>query len=182
MNRDAKAWFSRKAVRVAVLSAGVVLMLGAWIPQVQAQLPPGVGSNVVARAPFVDRIDLKMKARVGGKVDVVQVQDAADVVLAEITIEPGASIGWHSHPGPAIVVVVAGTLTIYDGDDRTCTGRPYGPGEAFVDLGQGHMHDARNESTGTEDGVTVLVTYLDVPPGEGALVRDTSFESACPTD
>lgn len=185
MTRDAKAWFSRNAVlRAAVLSAGVVLMLSTGIPRVQAQLPPGVNSTPLARGPFTERIDVKMQAHVGGKVDTVQVHGAADMVVAQITVAPGASIGWHSHPGPAVVVVVTGTLTIYDGDDPTCTGRSYGPGtaspsygEAFVDLGQGHVHDARNEGT---ELVTVYVTYFDVPPPpHGALIPHPDFESAC---
>jgi mannose-6-phosphate isomerase-like protein (cupin superfamily) len=186
MTRRSKVCFSRNAVlRVAVLSAGVVLMLSAGIPQVQAQLPPGVTSTLLARGPFTEVINFKMQAHVGGKVDTVQVHGAADMVVAQITIEPGVSIGWHSHPGPAVVVVVTGTLTIYDGDDPTCTGRSYGPGtadpsygEAFVDLGQGHVHDARNEG---DEVVTVYVTYFDVPaPPEGRpLVPLPDYVSAC---
>lgn len=171
--------------RLPALVIGIVLMSSIGAQQVQAQLPPGVDSSVLARGPFTDVINLKMQARVGGKVDTVQVHGAADVVVARITIDPGKSIGWHSHPGPAVVVVVTGSLTIYDGDDATCTGRTYGPGttlpsygEAFVDLGQGHVHDARNEGT---DVATVYVTYFDVPaPPRGPLILQPGYDSACP--
>ena len=44
-----------------------------------------------------------------------------DVVVLTTTINPGGSTGWHSHPGPAFIVVIRGTLTVYDGDDPTCT-------------------------------------------------------------
>jgi hypothetical protein len=55
-----------------------------------------------------------------------------------------------------------GDVHYYDGDDETCTGIPYGPGESFVDIGQGHVHSARNEGTTV---VSLYVMYLDVPPG-----------------
>jgi hypothetical protein len=58
--------------------------------------------------------------------------------------------------------VKEGTFTYYDGEDSTCTPFPYGPGETFVDLGQGHVHSAWNHSTTTP--VKIYVTYFDVPP------------------
>jgi quercetin dioxygenase-like cupin family protein len=157
----------RAVLRFAVLSAGLVLLSTLGVRLAQADHTP-VHGTPLARGSFdpSERINLKMQAHVAGKVDTVQVHDAADVVFSQITIQPGASIGWHSHPGPAVVVVQQGTLTIYDGEDPTCTGRRYGPGEggaAFVDLGQGHVHNAANEGTTV---VSVYVTYFDVPPGE----------------
>jgi len=77
-----------------------------------------------------------------------------------VTVQPGGFTGWHSHPGPAIVVVQQGTFTYYDGEDPQCTPFPYGPGESFVDIGQGHVHSARNEGT---EVVQVYVMYFDVP-------------------
>src|SRR5215469_17783903 len=40
-----------------------------------------------------------------------------DTVVMTTTIAPGGSTGWHSHPGPAFIVVTQGTLTVYDGND-----------------------------------------------------------------
>lgn len=93
-----------------------------------------------------------------------------EVVVQHITIAPGGHTGWHTHPGNAIAVVKAGTLTIYNGRDRTCTGRDYTAGEVYLDPGRGWVHMARNESPTTP--VEVVVTYLDVPVGGG--VRDDS--------
>ena len=33
------------------------------------------------------------------------------------------STGWHTHPGPSLVIVTQGTVTEYDGDDPNCGGR-----------------------------------------------------------
>jgi quercetin dioxygenase-like cupin family protein len=89
-------------------------------------------------------------------------KDPTDTVVLTTTINPGGSTGWHSHPGPAFIVVTQGTLTVYDGDDPTCTPHQYGAGTGFLDPGLGHVHIARNEGT---TPVTVVQTYLNVPPG-----------------
>jgi hypothetical protein len=48
-----------------------------------------------------------------------------------------------AHPGAAFIVVTQGTLTVYDGNDPTCTPHVYGPGTGFLDPGFGHVHIAR---------------------------------------
>ena len=99
-----------------------------------------------------------------------------DTVVLTTTIDPGGSTGWHSHPGPAFIVVVRGTLTLYDGNDPTCAPHSYGPGTGFLDPGFGHVHIARNEGT---TPVTVVQTYLDVPPG-GSPRIDEPAPGNCP--
>jgi quercetin dioxygenase-like cupin family protein len=85
----------------------------------------------------------------------------SDFVVADLGLDPGGTTGWHGHPGPALVVVKDGTITLYDGDERRCRPHRYGPGQAFVDEGGGHVHIARNE---TRHPVRVLVTFI-IPKG-----------------
>ena len=83
---------------------------------------------------------------------------------------PGGQTGWHSHPGPAVVLIRSGELTFYDGDDESCSGRTFSAGQALIDPGQGHVHYAVNHGTTPAE---VWVTYFDVPPGTGGMgVRD----------
>ncbi len=128
-----------------------------------ARATPGsnIVGTVIARAGFADSVDLKLKLR--DEDEVVHVADAADTVMQQIIFGPGGHSGWHSHHGPAIALVTSGELTLYSGDDPTCTGRTFGAGQAFVDSGQGHVHMARNQ---TGQNTEVWVTYLDVPPGQ----------------
>ena len=64
----------------------------------------------------------------------------SQIYVQHATIAPGSSTGWHTHSGAVIVVMVNGALTLYDGDDRTCTGETFGPGSGFTDQGFGHIH------------------------------------------
>jgi len=127
--------------------------------------PPSgiVSATVVARAAFPDSVDLKLKVNEDGREVVMHAPDTRDTVMQTIVIGPGGNTGWHSHPGPVVVLVKAGELTLYDGDDPACTGRTYSAGQAFIDRGQGHLHLARNLSA--SQNTEIWVTYFDVPPG-----------------
>ena len=97
-------------------------------------------------------------------------------VVQQIVIGPGGHTGWHSHPGPVVVVIKTGALTFYSSEDPTCTGRTYTAGQAFIDSGQGHIHIARNLSA--SENVELWATYFDVPPG-GAFRVDAGDPGTC---
>lgn len=100
--------------------------------------------------------------------DIAEVADAlpavvsrpADVATADLVYEPGQSSGWHTHPGVHSVVVVSGTLTVYD---EACRPQDYGPGQAY--LGGREPHLARN--TGPK-AVALVVTYVADPSAHSA--------------
>ena len=82
----------------------------------------------------------------------ISIRGATDVHILENIIAPGGTFGWHSHPGPSLVIVRAGTLSVYHGPD--CTPQDFGPGSAlgstFVDDGH-DLHMVRNNGTVTAD-------------------------------
>jgi quercetin dioxygenase-like cupin family protein len=79
--------------------------------------------------------------------------DASDVVVQQVTIQPGGRTGWHTHAGKALAVVKAGTLTRYTADCKAVT---YPAGQAFVET-EG-VHEGRNQGTVP---VELYVTYID---------------------
>jgi hypothetical protein len=92
----------------------------------------------------------------------IQAKGATDVQILENVIAPGGTFGWHSHPGPSLVIVQSGTLSAYHAPD--CTPEDFGPtstlGSTFVD--QGHdLHMVRNN--GTVDADVYVVSF--VPAG-----------------
>jgi mannose-6-phosphate isomerase-like protein (cupin superfamily) len=56
----------------------------------------------------------------------------SDVYVTSIKIVPGGTSGWHSHLGPSIFSVTAGTLTVYDDCDDFRTGHDFAAGTALV--------------------------------------------------
>jgi quercetin dioxygenase-like cupin family protein len=90
------------------------------------------------------------------------------------TIVPGGTFGWHSHPGPSLVIVKSGTATFYLADDPTCSPHVVPIGSGFVDSG-GDVHVVRNE--GSVDLVTVVVSLV---PGGATRRIDPPDPGNCP--
>ena len=82
-----------------------------------------------------------------------QTKRPADVSVLTLTLDPGGTTGWHSHPGFAIISVTQGTQTLYA---RNCSSRTYSAGESFVETGRQPMV-ARNE---TNSEVVLVVTFV----------------------
>lgn len=78
-----------------------------------------------------------------------------EVITQRIEASPGASFGWHSHPGENVNVVKQGTLTLYHAEHCT-EGIVYGPGTSFATHPAG-VHLARNEGTET---LVLFATYV----------------------
>jgi len=87
--------------------------------------------------------------------EMIKTHGMSDLYVQQNTWDPTAcngcipTTGWHTHPGPSLVIVTKGTVTAYDGDDKTCTPHVYTantPNNAFVDPGDGHVHIIRDES------------------------------------
>jgi len=71
---------------------------------------------------------------------------------------PGGSTGWHTHPGHSLIIVTAGTVTAYEGDDPSCKPAVYTKGMGFVDPGGDRVHLIRNE--GTDPASTTAVQVI----------------------
>ena len=132
------------------------------------------GLLVSASTPVRGTIAERFKVETDGLVE-LKTKGPIDVADQTITIQPGGHTGWHSHPGPALATIKSGTLTLYDGDDPTCTPHAFNAGSTFVDEGGGHVHIARNEGT---TPVEVSVTYL-LPVGAGPRTDVTPAPGNC---
>jgi quercetin dioxygenase-like cupin family protein len=152
------------------LIGGAALLAALAVPVVVATAlaTPGIGvtSTPLAVGTFDEihakTLSPKWQARLDTK-------GVTDVHILENRIVPGGTFGWHSHPGPSIVVVKSGALTLYRGDDPACTPNVVPAGSGFIDDG-GDVHVVRNE--GGVDAV-VYVTSL-VPHGAGRRIDEPS--------
>lgn len=143
----------------------VLALLGAAVVAGIAVATPGSGASgtILARGIATEKVKTRGN-------------EPYDAVVQQIVIAPGGHTGWHTHPGIAIAVIKAGTLTIYDGDDRSCAPTTFTAGDTYIDPGYGHVHIGRNEGTVP---LEILVTYVDVPAGGGGVRIDASDPGNC---
>ncbi len=104
------------------------------------------------------------------------VKGDSDVYVVQNTFPSGAHTGWHTHPGPSLVTVTAGTITAYEAADPNCTPHVYHTGDSFTDLGCGDIHLLRNE--GPVCAVTIAVQII---PGGQQRRLDRDQPASCPT-
>lgn len=145
------------SIVVAVVAAAVVAGIAVATPG------SGASSTILARGLAQEKVKTRGN-------------QPYDVVVQQISIAPGGHTGWHTHPGSAIAIVKAGTLTIYDADDPTCTARAFHAGDTYIDPGYGHVHIGRNEGSVP---LEIVVTYVDVPAGGGAVRIDAPDPGVC---
>src|SRR5436190_7203311 len=152
--------------------AAVVLISIAGAGVAQATPPSGVTSTVFAIGAF-DEIDAKV---VSPDFQVrISTKGTSDVHVLENRLAPGATFGWHSHPGPSLVVVKSGALWVYKADAPGCEPEIVQAGHGFVDGGS-DVHMVRNE--GSVEPVVYVVSI--VPPGATRRI-DQPAPAGCPS-
>jgi quercetin dioxygenase-like cupin family protein len=85
----------------------------------------------------------------------------SDVYVTNLKVAPGGHGGWHSHPGPSIICVKAGTATFYD----ECTDfEPlvYPAGTGFVE-DAGCVHILTNQGSVDLEVIVVQIVPKGAP-------------------
>ena len=153
----------KRAVRWALLSVGLASVVTAVTVASAAATPPSGLTNI----PLARGTDTSHGT--------IPLQFGTDVAMAQITVDPGGSSGWHSHPGGAIIIVKEGALTVYSPVGHHCRTTTYSAGQAFIER-PGEVDDDLN--TGTVPYV-LYVTFPRVPQGGSARI-DQPDPGTCP--
>ena len=155
----------RTALMLAVVTALAV------VGTALATMASGITVTTFVRATLgANKPDDGVKAYSGDDVK-LHTKGATDVAMQTITSPPGGSSGWHSHPGVVLVAVQSGTVTVYHAD---CNPTQYGPGQAFVEVGD-HAVLVRNNTTSN----AVLYVTLIVPKSATLLRIDKPQPATC---
>ena len=153
----------KRAVGWALISGGLAIVVATGTAEPSGATPPaGLTQVPLARGTNVSN-------------GTIPLQVGTDVAMAQITVQPGGSSGWHSHPGGAIIVVKQGSLTTYRAIGSKCEATSYSAGQAFIER-PGEVDQVVN--TGTAPYV-LFVTFPRVPQGESARI-DTPDPGTCP--
>jgi quercetin dioxygenase-like cupin family protein len=153
---ETRSRFWKARWTVVQVTAIVAVLVGSVLWARTTHATPGSGVTLVklADGTLSETVRVKVKAGSENTLDVFRIQ------TYKITIAPGGYTGWHQHGGPHLIVVAAGTLTYYRGDDPTCTGVNYPAGTSILDPGF-TTHFVRNE--GTVDVVNYVTQLLPDP-------------------
>jgi len=155
---------------VLVFVGGLFVITGAALATTPIGVLPPPFTEVKARGTLAEELNVHSDAGIK-----LKTKDAIDVVTQSISIAPGGTTGWHSHPGPVFVTIKSGEMTIYYAGEG-CRGTKYGPGQTFLDRGDEFIHTARNEGPVQLD---FWATYL-VPGAAGSPFRiDAPAQDNC---
>ena len=148
-------------VKFVTLAWAVVSLAG--VTAAIATPPSGtINRNELAVGKVTDPID-------------IQRSEPSDFHIDDVTIDPGANSGWHTHPGPEYSVVKAGEVILVRAPD--CNPITVQAGQGFFTPG-GTAHMAHNDG---KDPAEIYVTYT-VPAGTTVLRQDSAEQCAAKTE
>jgi hypothetical protein len=106
-----------------------------------------------------------------------------DTVAFTLTLAPGATSGWHRHPGAVVLLVKSGVPTTYGLSRPPCVGADMGPNDAYFEKDASTArwpHFVRNLGKVPTEAV---VFAFNVPRGGSPRTEaDAPAECADPTD
>ena len=149
---------NRFMVALAAALFGVAAIAGI----VLATPSSGVTTTTIATGNLAP---VNLVVKTGDWMAQLRTKGESSLTVTENDVAPGGTFGWHSHPGPSLVIIKSGTMTFYRGDDPTCTPQVATAGDAFIDPGN-VVHIGRNEGTAP---AVVIVTRL-LPAGAPARI------------
>lgn len=146
---------------IGAFAVGAAVAAGLLAVGVSATPATGFVGSTIAKGRFGD-IDVMNQSFPAGftrpSISIQKTKGPSDLYVQNNVWAAGGSTGWHTHPGHSLIVVTAGEVTAYDGDDPGCTPHVYTTGMGFVDPGGDHVHLLRNE--GTVEARTVAVQLI----------------------
>lgn len=132
-----------------VLSAGIMVTALFHARPAMATPPNGFTSTTIAKGQFgeINVFNQFIPPTNNGNLwlSLQKTKGLSDGYVLSNVWQPGGSTGWHTHLGHTLIIVTAGAVTQYQGDDPSCTPHVYTAGMAFVDEGGVHVHVVRNE-------------------------------------
>jgi quercetin dioxygenase-like cupin family protein len=115
--------------RTRMVIAGAVISLGICTTLTYALLPStSVPPAAVPLGTLAGGTPLNVLS-VDAFTRAINQAHGTNAVLQHLHFAPGQSTGWHTHPGPNVVLIVAGLFTLID---EHCLETQYGPGQGFA--------------------------------------------------
>lgn len=140
----------RRIFYIGAATAAAISLTSATLPA-QATTNVGVNGEVLSKSLVTEDIHIATDGPI-------------DLQLTVLTVDPGGSVGWHSHPGDVLMSVADGTATRYEADDKQCHPATFSVGQGWVEHPH-HVHTVRNETDKPLTLNVVLITPTGMSPG-----------------
>lgn len=163
-----RALRSKWILAVAVCAAGSAVYAG----NVLATPSSGLTTNILAESQF-SSFFAEGHAFPPAWGALMTAYGQTDVYVVDNKIDPGGTTGWHTHPGPSLILVVTGQVTNYTTEDRNCAGHTYTAGQGFIDSGGTDEHTLRNNGTTEAETIAVQLIPHGAPRKTDALTNPT---------
>jgi quercetin dioxygenase-like cupin family protein len=159
-----------KRIRIVTLLVAPALVALATFTPAPAHATPGcgfTGTNLLAPVPAgyfpSGSLNLGCESEILKWELEMKVKGDSDLFVTLNTWAPGGRTGWHTHPGPSLITVIEGTITVYDSSDSSCTPTTYTVGQSFTDIGCGDIHNVVNNTSAEAKAVAVqIVPHLQM--------------------
>jgi quercetin dioxygenase-like cupin family protein len=144
----------------ALVPLAALVAVGLYVGNVLATPPGGQTTTTLGKALAADPVNISGHAQQppGGWRARLRTHGLSDFYVIDNKFDVGGTTGWHSHPGPSMIFVVAGQITNYLASDPNCTPHVYTAGQSFTDEGGSEVHMLRNN--GTVQAETIAVQFL----------------------
>jgi len=113
---------NKRLMAAVILLSTAATLTYALLPSTNVP-PSNVPLGTLAGATAVNVLLVDAFARA------IEQAHGTNAVLQHLPFAPAQSTGWHTHPGPNIVLVVGGSLTL---TDEHCDMTTYGAGQGFA--------------------------------------------------
>jgi quercetin dioxygenase-like cupin family protein len=143
-----------RLLSVPLAAIATVAVLAIVSGSASATAPSGTTTEQVARSTFTD----------GYKVNVdgikVNIKGPVDVAVVHVTLQPGGTLGWHSHLGATFVMVTSGTVTRVNADG--CTSDSVSAGQGFFEQPNA-VHVAENKTSAPAETYVTFIVPVGAP-------------------
>ena len=143
-------------MRRHAITIGAAVALTAGILSGPAAATPAIGEVV--------RTDLA-KGTTDTPISIITHGEETAFYVQQLRVMPGASSGWHSHPGAEYSIIAKGTLHVQDAD--TCEVIAYRAGEVLF-APAGTVHQGVNHGPDAVETVSTFTVPAEVAPVEDA--------------
>ena len=151
---------SKKTLKLTLAAGLVTFGLGGFgLGLAWATPPQGFTSTSLVGPVLMDEVSTHIETDDWGAK--LKTKGFSDVYVTHLKIVPGGHGGWHSHPGPSIISVKAGTATFYDECDDFVR-HQYAAGTGFVEDAE-CVHLLANEGDVDLEVIVVQIVPLGAP-------------------